>query len=971
MVQGKSAKRLLLKLLVLCFTVAALLAGGQLPLVGPRPVPAAPPQQGQAFTCTWAGAPVRADGEVASDGKALTVRLTVSLIQKPEAAAGTIIGTLERADLQYVEPLWIEDQGRRSLVIGRAGEDTVGALADQGIRRVSRTFDLERLHRELSGGGRATSAILVVGYLTDECRIPLFPILCDEVLSRDSRVRLEKFKRRTTEQSRRYDEAAQLRRQLEAQLQEAEKYLDQAAAAFLNLEQMERDFAATLDKARTAEEWLGLAELGAGLLKGGLSAGIKAALKSGKYDDLFLKSPHLAVTIRRWLLSQEVELSPKLAKAFREMDRARLEAVVETLNSISVGNERLSKYVKVTGSGAEVIEIGGDGVARINDRAFRRLTDGSFEVNTEVTRFRGPDSDFDLQVPGEFEEQFNREFTPLVNAKLEAKGIGKISKPGELKVNTFSQNLSVYNLDTPAGAAQWARSVSQPGYLANPDAFRTSGAQKLADGLTWVEKNPAGAEILFKTELSGLDGADLAYEMANRAELIGKTGAGADPQVFSDIVKAYERAKYSQHIATTVKSGRTVEFNTALYEKFRKELEEADSLYKQAKELKAKVGADAELAQELLKELRSLKKEVAGLKFEVTPGRNFASRYGRALTDLEESGQVPGDFLLTGIEKAAPLQAVRQANRRMAEDLQLFKWLGAATDQRLTSPLIGGGILEAIGSPWATIVTTGAILSPNVEKTYDQLIKDAVGPVRKARDNLLAAEKTWSWLQSLVLSDAPGAMKLDAPKGASPDEKDCFERLAKAELESIDRQYRELAAFVYRIKVLQARFNRAQMTETARVEYLKIPDLDIERTKAEDELGTAIMRWVERMDRRGSHEDLMRDAKTFSPEKFKEIALREAMLGRRAPGELDRVIMAQARYHKAVTTQQVAYETYRELGRRLPASLTFRDIAKNLGNVRGFQHWRRHVEFSQAHKALVQGIRTGEFDPGSVLLAGR
>jgi hypothetical protein len=687
----------------------------------------------------------------------------------------------------------------------KAGRSTARAAWSGSIRGTPRmTLDLEIVEPE------GTPHSISIPF--DSRRFAM--ARCEEELKEEAALRkkIAEFHAKLEARAAEFRRALRLRDELDLTLSNAQAYLDHALY-FLRARRDALDaFDDAFQNAQAAEDIIGLAFLGIGLVRGGAKLLIK---HSAKLQKTLQKDPKSLMQIKR-LLSMCGEGSDVLKEAARNLDAARLDAV----NELILAEGKLKNGIELKGTARPWI-LEGQG------------------------EWKGLRSDIDIQFDSVKQARdFEKKALDRLNEILKQRGFGAVARAGDLKINTFVGNLSEVFED--AGIKFWIRGLLKPRYLANPDAYRTLGSSKFARN---YERMVAPFEPL--------DGFEIVMESAHRAEMAWRAKNYVDPQVFKDLKKLYERAKAGERI----RGGDAGE----LAEIFRR-LRSEDGLLRQAGEVVDAERSDAKLARKLLQEIRRLGREIS-LPPDLPEGaRRRAMEIGLKVLEAERRGAKHLDLELLGLQGMEDARmALEESRQSWARELRLPAFLSAVFHDVGSAGFVLGEVGSAVFNPvtWGWKKFLKLLLEPGEEQ-----LKDARFQAKRAADLLAEAEGRWKEFAAATVGLDPRgleALRAEIERAAAAMERhaDCFELLASFGLAEIEEGHAELADFERRLRNLRDHFPRAEILQALH-ERLGIGPMEEqarlfreERRKLEERIGELNEEWL-RLDGSNREEDKRR-----------------------------------------------------------------------------------------------------------------
>lgn len=580
---------------------------------------------------------------------------------------------------------------------------------------------------------------------------------------------VENLERLTDDLKRRLAETTKLRKDWDDALARSVRHLNHAADYLVSFGEVEAVLERTAAQIQTVEDWGGYVGLCVALGRGAL----KLALKHLPVATLS-KSAKDVVNLRRALKAFGEDVPPWLEAEAPTLDSARRRAMREVRDQMA----REGKRLEPIGSTAEAL----------GDRP--------------VTNYKGIDSDMDFLLDPVDERAFKQRVVSKVNDELAAGGASvRITDPEQLRINAFTTNLSLIDIEDPANLASYLRQLHHPNYLGAKDAYRTYGAQKLALAATGVpsEARAAGQIVRFDP----VDGADIAYEMATRAEILWRNKTYLDPLVFKDLTKTYERAVKGYNLA---RGGQSVEMAAGTWKEASESLVGAQqaALLRQAKPYldgSAGVPPSRELAESMMQHLRVMKGELPNLPLH-PPGsaRTFVQRHTWDLLDVEAGGSLSRtrltSTLLPGVVPDAYVGRIeealgKQARAQWSEELGIGRLLGESirppAEASVAAALLEGAavwgnpIANAFRAFGRELIDTSAS-EGSIKWNLDQVV-----------EALAASDELWDkYLDAaLGLERACGQdgdlmrMAEEALADLPPNKRDCVERLVKSRLEEL------------------------------------------------------------------------------------------------------------------------------------------------------------------------------------------
>ncbi len=621
-----------------------------------------------------------------------------------------------------------------------------------------------------------------------------------------------------------YAAAALLKKELDTALRQADNHLDNAIDRLSNAENAMKNIETAVNKAKTIEDIYGIVSLIGGLGKAALQKLCVNPKFQSAVGKLAGKSPKDIMQLERLLKSYGAELPSNLQTMAHTVDKARREAVAEALNKLGLtkaSDEALKDIalvekgqVKLSGSAAEVFDFkGGKWMAKDlefkNGKWFAKTFKGGTEVLEEV-KWKGLGSDVDVWVSGADRVDFLKKVEQYTSDRLTRNSLKGVEAAGDVKVNAFTKNLGRLDVSKPNDLFRWRKEVSSISYLREQSAYRTYGSQVLARVLT-RETVPA---------MTRLDGVDIVYEMAHRAEMAVKNGSLSGPAVFKEIAKSYERGYAGLQIASRADDA----LRNFDYDAYSRLLPDKGKLldkelYEKAQDVVKKGGSDRAAAEEMLARIRNLKNEASRIDATIQPlqpNRRYVSDYGKRLLDAERTGKASLLPTSSGGRGILADMGVDLARRQWADDLYLPTWQYAGLDPRRALRYAGFGLLDTVFNP---ITYTGLGLVGLAHRLglwdspiHEDVQKAAESVTGGAKDSLLKAEEWWQKLASTFAKLRPPDdlfRDMDESLKAIPAEFRCrYEHLAKSDLTELDDDYRKLHRFVSRVQEIREEFSR-------------------------------------------------------------------------------------------------------------------------------------------------------------------
>ncbi|MBI2192571.1 MAG: hypothetical protein HYU36_11365 [Planctomycetes bacterium] len=847
----------------------------------------------------------------ATTGVQAQVRVTGRGIPKPEVQSDQASFTDERTGLSRVEIPWSTELVGEA-VVEEDGVAVTGEKADPWTGSVTLWVSITEPQ------GTAHPPLMIPLPLRNVRRAT-----CEEGLRSHPQAeaigrQLQALQSLILEQQQKIRKAHALKDDLDESLRIAESYLDNATY-FLNAsDKAAQEFEKAFEKAETAEDILGLLQLGMSLGKAGWKI-LKNPKFQQKMNRALAGSPKDLMHFKRALSTRGGDLPRELLEKAAAVDDKRIEAVAEAMKEMQLLPD---KDIKFIGSAQE----------RMNQFLGR---------GGPPKKWNGLESDIDVEFVGrnaERAEDFKRLVADKMNQKLLDLKMKGIDDVGDLSINTFAGNLSQFNILEREGMTAWVHGVKRPAYLASKDAYRTYGGQRLA------AYYGAAKDVKDSVRLDAVDGYEITREMAARAETIWKTKNRLDKKVFKDVRKHYERALLGMELrngSTKPISEIMVRINN-------------NPLIREADRVVAAGTADRKLADRMMEAVRGLDRTL-GETPPMPQNRRAVFDYGKKILDIEKTG-APG-LLYSPLQRYQVRRALDEANRLWAEELQLPSWTDYSLAQEVAAEAgLGlGGLLKWAGNPITSGLKEAAWywMEPG-----EADLKDSRREIDSAMNALLGAEKRWKILVETVeqlqldqdLRNEWDRRIQEGVEGIPAEARDCFELILNAQMQQMQEDFQDLVTAVDRMKQLRERFTRNEML----AELDNRPELN----RLIGECNGQLERLEREQDKNRKIYGEYQAARSYGFRNFDRKTLEVVADYERIQAALDETAGKRA-------AAKAGLSAYARLEKILPAGLRFDDLAialqnRKVENELGTLSGRALMGYAVTIKNLLHGLRAGQ-----------